>query len=118
MSDLLAGLSTANSEMDSLLTATALRRPAVPAAPAGGRCAGLGASEAARSMFSPERDLLNAVSLLQANLNGARLLGPLLAAPLLITEPSVAMRILVHWNPGVAGPMIIACGRWHTCRRP
>jgi len=31
----------------------------------------------------PERDLLNAVSLLQANLNGARLLGPLLAAPLL-----------------------------------
>jgi predicted MFS family arabinose efflux permease len=31
----------------------------------------------------PERDLLNAVALLQANLNGARLLGPLLAAPLL-----------------------------------
>ena len=31
----------------------------------------------------PSRDLLNAVSLLQANLNGARLLGPLLAAPLL-----------------------------------
>jgi len=31
----------------------------------------------------PPRDLLNAVSLLQANLNGARLLGPLLAAPLL-----------------------------------
>ena len=31
----------------------------------------------------PERDLLNAVSLLQANLTGARLLGPLLAAPLL-----------------------------------
>ena len=31
----------------------------------------------------PERDLLNAVSLFQANLNGARLLGPLLAAPLL-----------------------------------
>jgi MFS family permease len=31
----------------------------------------------------PERDLLNAVSLLQANLNGARLLGPLLAAPFL-----------------------------------
>ena len=31
----------------------------------------------------PGRDLLNAVSLLQANLNGARLLGPLLAAPLL-----------------------------------
>jgi len=31
----------------------------------------------------PERDLLNAVSLLQANQNGARLLGPLLAAPLL-----------------------------------
>ena len=31
----------------------------------------------------PARDLLNAVSLLQANLNGARLLGPLLAAPLL-----------------------------------
>jgi MFS family permease len=31
----------------------------------------------------PAHDLLNAVSLLQANLNGARLLGPLLAAPLL-----------------------------------
>jgi MFS family permease len=31
----------------------------------------------------PGRDLLNAVSLLQANQNGARLLGPLLAAPLL-----------------------------------
>ena len=31
----------------------------------------------------PARDLLNAVSLLQANLNGSRLLGPLLAAPLL-----------------------------------
>lgn len=31
----------------------------------------------------PERDLLNAVALLQANLNGSRLLGPLLAAPLL-----------------------------------
>src|SRR4029434_5834102 len=35
------------------------------------------------SSLVPERDLLNAVSLLQANLNGARLLGPLLAAPLL-----------------------------------
>jgi MFS family permease len=31
----------------------------------------------------PSRDLLNAVSLLQASLNGARLMGPLLAAPLL-----------------------------------
>ena len=31
----------------------------------------------------PERDLLNAVSLLQANVNGSRLAGPLLAAPLL-----------------------------------
>jgi len=31
----------------------------------------------------PARDLLNAVSLLQANVNGSRLLGPLLAAPLL-----------------------------------
>src|SRR5262249_47894055 len=31
----------------------------------------------------PARDLLNAVSLLQANLNGSRLVGPLLAAPLL-----------------------------------
>ncbi len=31
----------------------------------------------------PARDLLNGVALLQANLNGARLLGPLLAAPLL-----------------------------------
>src|SRR5262245_53009338 len=31
----------------------------------------------------PARDLLNAVSLLQANMNGARLIGPLLAAALL-----------------------------------
>jgi MFS family permease len=31
----------------------------------------------------PERDLLSAVSLIQANVNGARLVGPLLAAPLL-----------------------------------
>src|SRR5215471_17649614 len=31
----------------------------------------------------PAHDLLNAVSLLQANVNGSRLLGPLLAAPLL-----------------------------------
>ena len=31
----------------------------------------------------PDRDLLNAVALLQANQNGARLLGPLLAGPLL-----------------------------------
>ena len=39
--------------------------------------------QAILSSLVPERDLLNAVSLLQANLNGARLLGPLLAAPLL-----------------------------------
>ena len=39
--------------------------------------------QAMLSSLVPERDLLNAVSLLQANLNGARLLGPLLAAPLL-----------------------------------
>lgn len=31
----------------------------------------------------PERDLLGAVALIQANVNGARLVGPLLAAPLL-----------------------------------
>jgi MFS family permease len=35
------------------------------------------------SSVVPERDLLGAVALLQANLNGARLVGPLLAAPLL-----------------------------------
>src|SRR4029077_5662842 len=39
--------------------------------------------QARRGSLVPERDLLNAVSLLQANLTGARLLGPLLAAPLL-----------------------------------
>jgi MFS family permease len=39
--------------------------------------------QAMLSSLVPERDLLNAVSLLQANLNGARLVGPLLAAPLL-----------------------------------
>lgn len=39
--------------------------------------------QALLSSLVPERDLLNAVSLLQANQNGARLLGPLLAAPLL-----------------------------------
>ncbi|HEY7025694.1 MAG TPA: MFS transporter, partial [Candidatus Limnocylindrales bacterium] len=45
----------------------------------------------------PARDLLNAVSLLQANLNGARLLGPLLAAPLL------------HVGGG-AGAFVVAAG--------
>jgi MFS family permease len=45
----------------------------------------------------PPRDLLSAVSLLQANLNGARLLGPLLAAP------------LVHIAGG-AGAFLIAAG--------
>lgn len=35
------------------------------------------------SSVVPERDLLNAVSLIQANTNGSRLVGPLLAAPLL-----------------------------------
>ena len=39
--------------------------------------------QAMLSSLVPERDLLNAVALLQANQNGARLLGPLLAAPLL-----------------------------------
>src|SRR5215471_4958290 len=36
--------------------------------------------QALLSRLVPERDLLNAVSLLQANQNGARLLGPLMAA--------------------------------------
>jgi MFS family permease len=45
----------------------------------------------------PARDLLNAVALLQANLNGARLLGPLLAAPLL------------HVGGG-AGAFVVAAG--------
>ena len=39
--------------------------------------------QAMLSAVVPERDLLGAVSLMQANLNGARLVGPLLAAPLL-----------------------------------
>ena len=41
------------------------------------------AEQAMLSSLVPERDLLNAVSLLQGNVNGARLVGPLLAAPLL-----------------------------------
>ncbi len=43
----------------------------------------------------PARDLLNAVSLLQANLNGARLVGPLLAAPLLNVGGGAAAAFLV-----------------------
>jgi MFS family permease len=58
----------------------------------------------------PARDLLNAVSLLQANLNGARLLGPLVAAPLLHVGGgagaffvAAALFALAVWAIGVLG---------------
>jgi MFS family permease len=58
----------------------------------------------------PERDLLNAVSLLQANLNGARLLGPLLAAPLISVAGgagaflvAAALSALAFWKIWVLG---------------
>jgi MFS family permease len=58
----------------------------------------------------PGRDLLNAVSLLQANLNGARLLGPLLAAPLLHVGGgagaflvAAALSALAFWQIWVLG---------------
>jgi MFS family permease len=56
----------------------------------------------------PARDLLNAVSLLQANLNGARLLGPLLAAPLLHAGGgaflvAAALSAMAFWQIRVLG---------------
>jgi MFS family permease len=58
----------------------------------------------------PARDLLNAVSLLQANLNGARMLGPLLAAPLLQVGGgagaflvAAALSALAFWHIWVLG---------------
>ena len=49
----------------------------------GARSSSTPVEQAMLSSVVPERELLNAVSLLQANLNGSRLVGPLLAAPLL-----------------------------------
>ena len=58
----------------------------------------------------PERDLLNAVALLQANQNGARLLGPLLAAPFLGVSGGVgaflvaaALSAFAFWKVWVLG---------------
>jgi MFS family permease len=58
----------------------------------------------------PGRDLLNAVSLLQANLNGARLLGPLFAAPLLNVAGgagaflvAAALSAVAFWQIGALG---------------
>jgi MFS family permease len=57
----------------------------------------------------PARDLLNAVSLLQANQNGARLLGPLLAAPLLLGGGAgaflvaAALSAMAFWQIWVLG---------------
>src|SRR5437870_2079259 len=55
-------------------------------------------------------DLLNAVSFLQANMNGARLLGPLLAAPLLHVGGgagafliAAALSALALWQIGLLG---------------
>jgi MFS family permease len=66
--------------------------------------------QAMLSSLVPERDLLNAVSLLQANQNGARLLGPLLAAPLLNVGGgagaflvAAALSALAFWEIWVLG---------------
>jgi MFS family permease len=66
--------------------------------------------QALLSRLVPERDLLNAVSLLQANQNGARLLGPLMAAPLLTIGNgagaflvAAALSILALWQIWVLG---------------
>ena len=66
--------------------------------------------QAMLSSLVPGRDLLNAVSLLQANVNGARLLGPLLAAPLLHVGGgagaflvAAALSAVALWQIGVLG---------------
>src|SRR6059036_255062 len=66
--------------------------------------------QAMLSSLVPERDLLNAVSFLQANMNGARLLGPLLAAPLLHVAGgagafliAAALSALALWQIGLLG---------------
>src|SRR5437899_698667 len=56
----------------------------------------------------PARDLLNAVSLLQANLNGARLLGPLLAAPLLHVGGGFGAFLVAAAAVGLTQSMFIA----------
>jgi MFS family permease len=68
------------------------------------------AEQAMLSSLVPERDLLNAVSLLQGNVNGARLMGPLLAAPLLHISGgagaflvAAALSGLALWQIGVLG---------------
>jgi MFS family permease len=68
------------------------------------------AEQAMLSSLVPERDLLNAVSLLQGNVNGARLVGPLLAAPLLHVGGgagaflvAAALSALALWQIGVLG---------------
>jgi len=66
--------------------------------------------QAMLSHLVPQRDLLNAVSLLQANQNGARLLGPLMAAPLLLVGDgagaflvAAALSMLALWQIWVLG---------------
>jgi len=66
--------------------------------------------QAMLSSLVPERDLLNAVSFLQANVNGVRLLGPLLAAPLLHVGGgagafliAAALSALALWQIGLLG---------------
>src|SRR5215831_16117235 len=66
--------------------------------------------QAMLSHLVPQRDLLNAVSLLQANQNGARLLGPLMAAPLLALGGgagaflvAAALSILALWQIWMLG---------------
>ena len=58
----------------------------------------------------PARDLLNAVSLIQANLNGARLLGPLLAAPLLHVGGGVGAFLLAAALFALASCAILVLG--------
>src|SRR5262249_13248850 len=58
----------------------------------------------------PARDLLNAVSLIQANLNGARLLGPLLAAPLLHVDGGVGAFLLAAALFALASCAILVLG--------
>ncbi len=66
--------------------------------------------QAMLSGLVPDRDLLNAISLLQANVNGARLIGPLLAAPLLYVAGGTGAFIVAAALYAVAMRQIWALG--------
>jgi MFS family permease len=68
----------------------------------GARSSSTPAEQAMLSSVVPGRDLLNAVSLLQANLNGSRLVGPLLAAPLLVVGGGAGAFLVAVLLYGVA----------------